>query len=128
MADLVITTATDLPNPVPTNSIIFVDTGGISFDATRSLNGTGIIYFKGDVKLLAGNNSSFNGLVFVDGDVSMEQTADIYGALVCTGSVTLQGSGDYASVWYDDAVLAGLRTQIGQYRWSGAFRTVLNQE
>jgi hypothetical protein len=128
MADLVITSANDFPDPVPANAIVFVEVNSITFDAARSLNGTAIVYIEGNVSMISGNNSSFSGLLYIDGTFTMRETSDIYGALVVTGNATMQGSGDSSSVYYDDDVLAALRTQIGQYRWTGALRTVINQE
>jgi hypothetical protein len=100
----------------------------ISFDAGRSLNGNGIVYFAGSVSLIAGNNSSFSGLLYIEDGFTMRQTSDIYGAVVCKGNCNIQGAGDYATIWYDDDVLSELRTKIGLYRWSNAFRSILNQE
>ena len=128
MADLVITDPADFPDPVPGNSIIFVECPSITFDAARGLNGTSVVYIDSNVTLLPGNNSSFNGLLYIDGNLTMRQKSDIWGAVVCHGNATLQGSGDYATIWYDDDVLNSLRQAIGMYRWSGAFRPVINRE
>lgn len=128
MATLVVTDAKDFPDPVPSNSIIFAEFSSIKFDATRGLNGTAILYIDGNVSLIAGNHSSFSGLIYIDGNLTMRQTSDIYGAVVCNGSVNLQGSGDYATISYDDDVLNSLRTHVGQYMWVGAFRSVINRE
>ena len=128
MATLVVTNPNDFPDPIPSNSIVYADVSSISFDSLRNLSGTGVVYINGDVSLESGNNSSFNGMLYIDGDFTMRETSDIYGALICTGNVTLEGSGDYATVSYDDAVLAILRTHIGQYIWVGAFRSVINHE
>ncbi|MEE2888042.1 MAG: hypothetical protein VX951_11495 [Planctomycetota bacterium] len=128
MATLVVTNQDEFPDPVPDNAIIFVEVPALDLDSTRGLNGTGIVFVSGQVTLAAGNNSSFNGLLYVEGDFEMRQTSDIYGALVCTGSIKLKGSGDYATVSYDDDVLGSLRTHVGQYMWVGAFRPVINRE
>ena len=128
MASLVITDPADFPDPVPENSIIFVECASISFDSSRSLNGTAALYIDANVQLQPGNNSNFNGLLYVDGALTMRQRSDIHGAVVVRGNMTIQGSGDYASVWYDDDVLNSLRLAIGKYRWSGAFRPVFNRE
>jgi len=128
MATLVVTDESEFPDPVPDNSIIYADFPAIDFDASRGLNGTAIVFVSGDVTLNEGNNSSFNGMLYVDGDFEMRQTSDIYGALICTGHIKLKGSGDYATISYDDDVLGSLRTHVGQYMWVGAFRSVINRE
>jgi hypothetical protein len=128
MADIVITDPNDFPDPVPANSIVFVDAGTITFDAARSLNGGGVLFSTGDIVLAAGNNSSFSGLIYLQGDLQLLETSDIYGAVVCNGGVQASGSGDYATIWFDDGVLTDLRIRVGQYRWSSAFRPVLSAE
>ena len=128
MADFVITDPNDFPDPVPDFSIVFVECPTITFDLARSLNGTAAVYIDSNVTLLPGNDSSFNGLLYVDGNFTMRQKSDIYGAVVCTGNMTLRGSADYATIWYDDEVLKSIRRAIGVYRWSSAFRSVINTE
>jgi hypothetical protein len=128
MADLVITDPNDFPDPLPASAIIFVEVASITFNAARSLNGTAIVFIEGNVSMISGNNSSFSGLLYIDGTFTMRETADIYGAVVVTGNTTIQGSGDSSSIYYDDDVLSALRTQIGQYRWVGALRSVINRE
>jgi hypothetical protein len=129
MADVVVSNPAEFPDPVPVNALVFVETGAtMTFDSIRGLNGTGIVYVAGSLAAISGNNSSFNGLLFVTGDMSIEETADIYGAAVVQGNVTVKGSGDYATIWYDADALSAVRREIGQYRWVGAFRPVINKE
>ena len=86
------------------------------------------MFIDGSVSLISGNQSVFNGMLYVNGNLIMRQTSDIRGAVVCTGSLNLQGSGDYATITYDDDILMALRAEFGQYRWSGALRPIINQE
>lgn len=128
MADLVITDPDDFPDPIPENAIIFVEASVLKFDAARSLNGTGLVFVEGSVTMISGNNSFFTGMLYIDGNMTMRETSDIYGAVVVTGNMTVQGSGDYATIYYDGDALSQLNSRIGQYRWSGAFRSVVNNE
>ncbi len=128
MADLVITNANDFPDPVPDNAIVFCEVASITFDAARSLNGTAIVYIKGNVSVISGNNSNFNGMLYIDGNFTLRATSVINGAVVAKGNVTVQGSGDFAIINYDDDVLNALRLEIGQYRWAGALHEILDQD
>ena len=62
------------------------------------------------------------------GDLTVNQTTDVFGAAVVGGDLLVQGVGDYGTLWYDDDVLASLRREIGKYRWIGAIREVINRE
>ena len=129
MADLVITDADDFPDPIPDNSIVFVEVDDIEFDSSRGLNGTGVVYIDGKAEFKSGNQSNFNGLLYVDGDeLKLDQTCSIQGCVIATDKVTIEGDGDFATVEYDDGVLSALRAEIGQYRWSGAYRSIINRE
>ncbi len=123
-ADMVVTDSNNFPDVVPNNSTVFVDVASITFDSSRPLRGTGLVYIKGNVSLIAGNNSVFNGVLYVDGQLTVRAPSVIEGAVICTGNFTLQGSGDYATIRYNDEVLNALRREIGQYRFLGSYRTL----
>lgn len=127
MSDQIITNAADFPNPVPTNSIIITDAPVVQFDASRPLMGTGVLYFEGDVVIDPGSNSTFSGLIYVNGNLTIQAPSEILGAIVCNGNVMVQGAADFATVTYDDDILKALRLEIGQYRFSSAFYRPLVQ-
>lgn len=122
VADDVISDPNAFPSPIPTNSILLGDFSSITFDSSRPLRGTAIVYIEGNVTLLSGSNSIFNGLLYVDGNLTIRAPSEINGAIVCTGNVNIQGSGDFSTVNYDEGVLNALRQAIGNYRLSGAIR------
>jgi hypothetical protein len=122
IADDLITNPVDFPSPLPTNSVLVVNTPSITFDASRPLTGTGVVYVQGNVTIDVGSSSVFNGLLYVDGDVVMRAPSEINGALVVTGTLDMSGVGDFATIQYDDGVLSALRVEIGNYRLSGAIR------
>ncbi len=94
----------------------------------NSLKGTGVLYFKGNVMLLPGSNSSFSGLIYVDGNLTVRAPSEILGAIVVTGNVSVQGAADFATITYDDDILNALRLDVGQYRLFNAFRRPLAQD
>lgn len=122
-AELVVTDVNDFPRNISENVTVIVDVGGTAvFDRDHPLRGRGLVFVKGDCTIEPGSNSVFNGLLYVEGDFLMQAPAEIEGAVVCTGRVTVSGSGDRATIRYGDAVLNDLRQDVGQYRYLGAFR------
>jgi hypothetical protein len=128
IASLVITDPADFPSPIPAYSLIIVEAPSIAFDLSRPLKGTGVVVVVGNVTVLPGSNSNFSGLLYVDGNLTVRAPAEIQGSVVCTGSVTVQGSPDYATITYDDGILNALRHELGNYRQSGAYRRPLVQD
>lgn len=92
----------------------------MTFSAARPLRGTGVVVFLGNVTVQAGSYSAFSGLLYVQGNLSVREPAEIQGAVVVTGTTTLLGSSDFATITYDDGILNSLRHELGSYRLSGA--------
>ncbi|MEM7201240.1 MAG: hypothetical protein AAF628_13290 [Planctomycetota bacterium] len=128
LSDLRITSTADFPNPVPVNTLIFVETSTLQFSATKPLVGSAAIYVKGDVDFAANSKSFFSGLLYVDGDLRMRETLEFNGTLICTGNVWIEGQADWINISYDDGALNRLRTEIGQYRMSAAIRRTTSTE
>lgn len=123
-ADLLVQQDTGIPVPLPGNTLVVIDSGPVTFDASRPLRGTAVVYVKGDVTIAAGSASSFNGLLFVDGNLSVAAPADLGGSIVVSDGHRFDTSaaGDWVHVNYDPDVLDTLRREIGQYRLLGAMR------
>ena len=128
MADLVITSAGDFPDPIPNNSLVYCELPSITFTSARALKGTGVVYIKGNVTLDPGSNSNFGGLLYVDGDLAIREPCEINGSVVATGTLALRGSGDYATINFDADILNALRIEIGQYRMSGGVRDLRDED
>jgi hypothetical protein len=127
LADDTITSDPAFPSPVPRNSLLVADTS-LTFTAARPLRGNGIVYVNGDVTLTSGSNSFFTGFMYVDGNVTFNAPSEFNGSLVATGVVRVLGVSDFSNVTYDDGALNALRTEVGQYRLSGAIRSVVSAE
>ncbi len=123
MADLVVTSNSQFPSPVPPNSVVFADCD-LTFSTAHPLklsNGSAIIYVKGDVTINQGINPCyFSGFLYVTGDFSMRAASVIRGQVVVLGSASVSAAADTAEVDYDEAVLNVLMEEIGQYRISRA--------
>jgi hypothetical protein len=115
------------PNPVPQKSVYYCETN-LTFTAARPLKGNGIVYVRGNVTMNLGSNSWFTGFLYVDGNVTLTAPNEFNGTLVATGYVQVLGVSDFSNVTYDDGALNALRTEVGQYRLSGAIRPVHTTE
>ncbi|MEZ5990021.1 MAG: hypothetical protein R3F30_13010 [Planctomycetota bacterium] len=119
MADYQITYASEVPNPIPTNSIVFSD-GSLYMSTTYPLKGTGILYVKGDVYVPYNTTSYFNGVIYATGNVYLYGPVAVNGTVIGKGYVYLSSLGDLSEVVYDDGVINSLMIAIGQYRFSSA--------
>lgn len=119
MADYNVTAVADFPSPVPIDSVIVCNTG-ITFTSTQPLRGTGVVVVLGNTTIGQGSYSSFSGLLYVQGNLTVREPSEIQGAVVVTGTVTVQGASDYATITYDDGTLNRLRQEVGTYRLSSA--------
>ncbi len=116
MADLSVVNANEFPSPLPETSVVVAETD-LVFDAAKPLTGTGILVVNGDVTIQPGSYSSFSGLFYVNGNLLVREPCELQGAFVVTGTVTVQGSAsDYATVTWDDGIVARLRQSLGTYR------------
>lgn len=128
LADDRITQSSAFPATLPARSLYHVAVPTLDFTSTRRLEGNGIVYVNGDVDFQGGNMSFFTGLLFVHGNVTMRETLEFNGTLICTGTVDITGSADWINITYDDSSLNTLRTEIGQYRLSGAIRSLRGED
>ena len=119
MADYVVTAAADFPSPVPVDTLV-MSTVGMNFTAAKPLKGTGVVVIVGNTTIGVGSYSAFSGLLYVQGNLTVREPSEIQGAVVVTGTVTVQGNADYATITYDDDILAHLRQELGTYRLSSA--------
>lgn len=129
LADLIVTSESEFPNPVPNNSLVIVDVGStMNWNSSRPLMGSGIIVVLGNANLQSGSNSNFSGLLYVDGNLTMRGPSDVRGAVVVTGNMTLQGQPDYATITFDGDVLDELRLNFGNYTRSNTLLIPLQKD
>lgn len=127
MADYVVGTASEFPTPVPIDTVV-VSEVPMTFDASRPLSGTGVVVILGNCTVSPGSYSSFSGLLYVQGNFTLREPSEIQGAVVVTGSVTIQGASDYVTISYDDEILNHLRRELGTYRLSSAIARPLAED
>ncbi len=118
MADGSYATAAAFPASIG-NYTLNVATGPITFDSTRPLRGTGVVVVVGDCTVAVSSNSFFNGVLYVQGNLTIRGPAYFRGTLIATGTVNIAGSGaDYSEVDYDSKIISQVLVLLGQYRFS----------
>ena len=128
MADAYVRDAAFFPVPLQPNSVTFVELDELNCTVARPLEGSGILYVKGNLTINPGSDSTFTGLIFVTGDLTVYSPAEFRGAVVVGGRVLLQSSGDRAALTYDEGVLDRLAQEVGAYRISTPILRVDGEE
>jgi hypothetical protein len=127
MANYVVTDPNSFPNPVPINTLVVCKVP-MTFTAARPLKGTGAVVFTSSVAISPASYSSFSGIVYAAGNMTVREPTEIQGAVVATGNLLLQGASDFVTLTYDDGILNRLRQELGNYRVSSAFSRPLAQD
>ncbi|MFZ2491191.1 MAG: hypothetical protein WA208_06885 [Thermoanaerobaculia bacterium] len=117
MADIVVDDEKQLPDPLPTMSLIVVK-GNATFNPQKKLNGSGILIVLGNLTLNPQSDAFFNGVIWVGGQFHMSPPAVVNGAVVALGNVTLSAGNEIGEVNYDAAILQQVRLQKGNYLFS----------
>ena len=123
MATLIVTDTSNIPSPMPEYGIVIIESNNtINFDAVRPLRGTALVIVRGNMTMTPGNNSDFSGMLYVDGNLTVREVCTLRGSVVCTGNLTVQGSGtnQYALIEYNGDVLNDLLGRVGNYTTSNA--------
>lgn len=117
MADYSVSSIAQLPSDYPSAALVFVD-GASTFDDSRPLRGGGILFVNGNLTLsaLSLNSHIFSGLIYVNGNCTINGPATISGTLWVTGTLTMNGTSDVAEVLFDGDILTAVQQQVGQYR------------
>ncbi|MBN2490259.1 MAG: hypothetical protein JXQ29_05365 [Planctomycetes bacterium] len=123
LADDVFQNGAAFPSPIPEESLLIME-GDLTFDDTRPLRGTGVIFVNGNLTVDSSPHNFFNGLIYATGSIVVRAPSVLRGSLIAGGTIRVEGSGDYAEIEYDKQVLAGLMISMGQYRISKAIRFV----
>jgi hypothetical protein len=123
MATLVVTNTASRPSPMPEYGIVVIESQStVGFDAAKPLRGTALVIVKGNAHIQQGSNSDFSGLLYVEGNLTVREVSTIRGSVICTGNMTVQGSGtnQFATIQYDGNVLNQLLGRVGNYTVTNA--------
>src|SRR3989339_66565 len=115
MADYVVTGVTQLPNPMPDMSIIYID-GDAVFTSACPLRSSGILFVHGDLTVSDNSNSLYSGLIYVTGTATVYDPALLSGCLIAYSGLNLarSASTDVAEIDYDASILSSVRQQLCQ--------------
>jgi hypothetical protein len=125
MADVNVATVAALPATLPGNGLMILrdpnnSSAVFTFDENRPLTGTGVLVVFGDLVIDTNSNSSFNGVVFVDGSYSQAAPSSISGAVIVnntgTRTFTMSGAGERSEIRFDQNVIDFIEQRMGQYR------------
>jgi len=121
MADISTTDPVEgVPAQLPDFSLVVI-TGNVTFTEARPLRGTALVVVQGNVTIESGSNSFFNGVLYVDGNLSARAPAYLRGMVICTGTTDVRGSGgDYCEIEHDSDTIGLLQVKMGQYRYTKA--------
>jgi hypothetical protein len=121
IADINVTSVAALPQPLPQMQLIILNVGAgntATFNATTPLTGSGILIVFGNL-LIDGGPSSWNGVIYVSGTYTQNAPSTIYGSVVVAGnSAAINGTGDFADVFWDVFMFNQIQQQLSQYRFS----------
>lgn len=117
MADIVVDDESQLPNPMPAMALVVIK-GNATFNAKKSLNGSGILVVLGNLILNPQSNSYFNGVIWVGGQLNISPPAVINGSVVAMNNVNLSAGNEISEINYDPAILSQVRLQKGNYLFS----------
>lgn len=118
MADSYVTDLSQLPESMSSMALTYIKPvgGTATFNATRPLNGGGILVVDGNLVIDYGSASAFSGVVYVTGNFTQNSPSAMTGQVVVNGSSTVNSPSDVASIEYNPALLNEVRRQLGQYR------------
>jgi len=100
--------------PNPPKGIFYMDNNGVGGDqsgsfAFHNVDGEGLLYVDGDLTL--NSDFSWKGLVYIEGDLKLNGNAWILGGLVVRGRTGLKTNGGATLLYSEDAI----KQQIAKY-------------
>ena len=107
--------------PANMNGIIYLDNNAVKQDATGAWNcnsGTGLLYADGDLTLNAG--FTWRGLIYCEGDLKLNGNAWILGAVVAKGKTSVKFNGGATVLYSYDAIqnyISKFGGRIVNYSW-----------
>ena len=128
MADFNVPSVASLPATLPSARLIVLrdpsnSDATFEFTQSRPLTGTGVLVVFGNLTLKANSNSSFNGVIYVDGSYVQEAPSSVTGSVVVNNthpSITrifkMTGAGERSEIRYDANVIDFIEQRLGQYR------------
>jgi hypothetical protein len=116
LADFIVPSAASFPLPSSDCRLYYVN-GDATFTFTNKLDARGILFVHGNLTLSEYSNSMFSGLVYVTGDVTIDDGCVLSGCVIALGRLrTSEGASSKTTIMYDKEILAQVNQQVCQYR------------
>lgn len=90
-------------------------TGTFTFNSSKPLTGSGVLFVNGNLTLSDGASSSFNGVVYVTGTLTVGNGNSLGGATVAQSLQCSPGNG-VAVIEYSSKVVQQIKNTLGLYR------------
>ena len=118
IADYVVTSADDVPNPVPDYKIVFID-GNATFNSSRILNGTGILYCTGNMTIASNSESVWNGIIYCKGNYRQLSPSSVNGTIIGLGLINLENTaGANTVVNFNQGIIDQIQNRSNQYKFN----------
>ncbi|MEW6354802.1 MAG: hypothetical protein AB1696_00635 [Planctomycetota bacterium] len=147
MADIYTTDYTELPNPLPNYSLIYIDGDAVFSPGDwpdgrkKRLDGVGVLFVDGNLTIEASSNSIYRGMIYVTGNYVQQAPSLISGTVITCGwqdtnlnnkwdtgepcaTVNVSGAGDYSEIDYDADILQRVQDMMSNYRFSRSIYVV----
>lgn len=104
--------------PNPPKGIIYLDNNSTTQDQSGSFayngsTGEGMLYVDGDLTLNAG--TVYRGLIYVEGDLKLNGHAWILGGLIVRGKTELKNNGNATTLYSEEAIKQNIAKYAGEF-------------
>jgi Tfp pilus assembly protein PilX len=104
--------------PGSLDGVIYLDNNGTTQDDSWSgsvggLTGSGMLYVDGDLTMNAGFN--YRGLIYVEGDIKLNGQAWVLGGLIVKGATKIQINGGATVLYSSDSIQQNIAKAKGQF-------------
>ena len=117
LADATYSSIGAVPVPAGDDAFIYLQ-GNFTFNASKRLDGSGILFVDGDLKLDGSStDQAWEGLIFTTGKFTLSERAVVRGAVMAGKNIFLDAaSGKQPKILYSESILNGLSSKLGSYR------------
>lgn len=122
LSDVVLANPKQIYGKVVKDLAVFSPSGLVLSADGSALRGRMLLFVDGDFVAQSGNNSDFSGVLYVNGNASIEGPFQFRGTMIVTGALKVGGTSDMVSIVNDQAAVTTLRDALSRYRLSKDLR------
>jgi hypothetical protein len=105
-----------LPATLDMKLVVVQGSGNQDFTITKPLIGSGVLVILGS-RLTVPAGSNFQGIIYVKGNYVQDGPSLVSGAIIVQGTTTINGSGDFSEIDYDDDIRQQVQAELIPYRF-----------